>query len=242
MATDVKVPALGNRSPRDARPVAEEARRRGRRRRADRQPGDRQGRGRGQSPVAGTMSEHLVKEGDTVEVGAVIARIGERGAAGAARGPAGLTGEGRRRPPPTRSGPAETPLPREETRRRRRRARRSDAVARGAPRGARAPCRSVEDPGHRQGRPADQGRRARRRQGEGRRRGARAGAPARREGTGCPRRRTSARCSPGLAGSEPRGRARQDDPPAPDHRPPASRRRRTPRRCSPPSTTSTCRR
>jgi 2-oxoglutarate dehydrogenase E2 component (dihydrolipoamide succinyltransferase) len=33
------------------------------------------------SPVAGTMSEQLFQEGDTVEVGAVIARIGEAGAA-----------------------------------------------------------------------------------------------------------------------------------------------------------------
>jgi 2-oxoglutarate dehydrogenase E2 component (dihydrolipoamide succinyltransferase) len=33
------------------------------------------------SPVAGTMSEQLFKEGDTVEVGAVIARIGEAAAA-----------------------------------------------------------------------------------------------------------------------------------------------------------------
>jgi len=36
------------------------------------------------SPVAGTMSEQLFAEGDTVEVGAVIARIGEAGAAVAA--------------------------------------------------------------------------------------------------------------------------------------------------------------
>ena len=36
------------------------------------------------SPVAGTLSEQLFQEGDTVEVGAVIARIGEAGAAAAA--------------------------------------------------------------------------------------------------------------------------------------------------------------
>src|SRR5690242_12389549 len=36
------------------------------------------------SPVAGTMSEQLFQEGDTVEVGAVIARIGEAGAAAVA--------------------------------------------------------------------------------------------------------------------------------------------------------------
>jgi 2-oxoglutarate dehydrogenase E2 component (dihydrolipoamide succinyltransferase) len=33
------------------------------------------------SPVAGTLSEQLFKEGDTVEVGAIIARVGEGGAA-----------------------------------------------------------------------------------------------------------------------------------------------------------------
>ena len=36
------------------------------------------------SPVAGTLTEQLFQEGDTVEVGAVIARIGEAGATGAA--------------------------------------------------------------------------------------------------------------------------------------------------------------
>src|SRR6478609_10301856 len=40
------------------------------------------------SPVAGTLSEQLFKEGDTVEVGAIIARIGEGGAAAAAAAPA----------------------------------------------------------------------------------------------------------------------------------------------------------
>jgi 2-oxoglutarate dehydrogenase E2 component (dihydrolipoamide succinyltransferase) len=40
------------------------------------------------SPVAGTLSEQLVAEGDTVEVGAIIARIGEVGAAAAPAAPA----------------------------------------------------------------------------------------------------------------------------------------------------------
>jgi 2-oxoglutarate dehydrogenase E2 component (dihydrolipoamide succinyltransferase) len=40
------------------------------------------------SPVAGTLSELLFQEGDTVEVGAVIARIGEAGAAAVASAPA----------------------------------------------------------------------------------------------------------------------------------------------------------
>ena len=35
------------------------------------------------SPVAGTLAEQLFKEGDTVAVGAVLARIGEAGAAAA---------------------------------------------------------------------------------------------------------------------------------------------------------------
>ena len=39
------------------------------------------------SPVAGTLSEQLFKEGDTVEVGAIIARIGEGGAAAAPSAP-----------------------------------------------------------------------------------------------------------------------------------------------------------
>src|SRR5512138_318722 len=41
------------------------------------------------SPIAGTLSEQLFKEGDTVEVGAVIARIGE-----AVSGAAPATGQG----------------------------------------------------------------------------------------------------------------------------------------------------
>jgi 2-oxoglutarate dehydrogenase E2 component (dihydrolipoamide succinyltransferase) len=40
------------------------------------------------SPVAGTLTEQLVKEGDTVEVGAIIARIGEGGAIVAPSAPA----------------------------------------------------------------------------------------------------------------------------------------------------------
>ena len=39
------------------------------------------------SPVAGTLGEQLFNEGDTVEVGAIIARIGEGGAAAAASAP-----------------------------------------------------------------------------------------------------------------------------------------------------------
>ncbi|HTK58413.1 MAG TPA: 2-oxoglutarate dehydrogenase complex dihydrolipoyllysine-residue succinyltransferase [Sphingomicrobium sp.] len=48
------------------------------------------------SPIAGTLSEQLFKEGDTVEVGAVIARIGEAGASVAPAAPAAeaATGQG----------------------------------------------------------------------------------------------------------------------------------------------------
>ena len=40
------------------------------------------------SPVAGTLAEQLFGEGDTVEVGAIIARVGEGGAAAATPTPA----------------------------------------------------------------------------------------------------------------------------------------------------------
>jgi 2-oxoglutarate dehydrogenase E2 component (dihydrolipoamide succinyltransferase) len=48
------------------------------------------------SPIAGTLTEQLFQEGDTVEVGAVIARIGEAGAAAAPSVPAAepATGQG----------------------------------------------------------------------------------------------------------------------------------------------------
>jgi 2-oxoglutarate dehydrogenase E2 component (dihydrolipoamide succinyltransferase) len=40
------------------------------------------------SPIAGVLTEHLVQEGDTVAVGAVIARVDEQASAGAAAAPA----------------------------------------------------------------------------------------------------------------------------------------------------------
>jgi 2-oxoglutarate dehydrogenase E2 component (dihydrolipoamide succinyltransferase) len=48
------------------------------------------------SPIAGTLTEQLFKEGDTVEVGAIIARIGEAGSVAAASAPAAepVTGQG----------------------------------------------------------------------------------------------------------------------------------------------------
>jgi 2-oxoglutarate dehydrogenase E2 component (dihydrolipoamide succinyltransferase) len=61
------------------------------------------------SPVAGTMSEQLFQEGDTVEVGAVIARIGEAGASAAPQETREAV-DAATNPP----GPAETPLPRED--------------------------------------------------------------------------------------------------------------------------------
>ena len=69
------------------------------------------------SPVAGTMAEQLVQEGDTVEVGSVIARIGEAGAAATAAEPAAAAPaetkeavDAATNPP----GPAEPPLPRDD--------------------------------------------------------------------------------------------------------------------------------
>jgi len=50
------------------------------------------------SPVAGTLSEQLFAEGDTVEVGAVIARIGEAGVAVAPSAPAAEAAEPRKEP------------------------------------------------------------------------------------------------------------------------------------------------
>ncbi|HVF38168.1 MAG TPA: 2-oxo acid dehydrogenase subunit E2, partial [Sphingomicrobium sp.] len=71
------------------------------------------------SPVAGTLSEQLFKEGDTVAVGAVIARIGDGGAAASPSAPAAepAQGEGQTEvagAPVNPTGPAETPTPREE--------------------------------------------------------------------------------------------------------------------------------
>jgi len=60
------------------------------------------------APVAGTLTEQLVKEGDTVAVGATIARIGE--AAEAAAAPTQAAADATTNP----AGPAETPLPRDD--------------------------------------------------------------------------------------------------------------------------------
>jgi len=62
------------------------------------------------SPVAGVLTEQLVQEGDTVAVGAAIARIDEGGTASAAA-PAPAAEPAVETNPP---GPAETPLPRED--------------------------------------------------------------------------------------------------------------------------------
>jgi 2-oxoglutarate dehydrogenase E2 component (dihydrolipoamide succinyltransferase) len=71
------------------------------------------------SPVAGTLTEQLVKEGDTVEVGAIIARIGEGGAIVAPSAPAAepKTGEGQTTvagAPVNPAGAGENPALREE--------------------------------------------------------------------------------------------------------------------------------
>jgi len=61
------------------------------------------------SPVAGVITEQLVKQGDTVAVGAVIARIDE-GASAAASAPATAAAAATTNP----AGPAETPMPKGE--------------------------------------------------------------------------------------------------------------------------------
>ena len=62
------------------------------------------------APVAGTLAEQLVKEGETVEVGAVIARVSEGAAASTEAAPAKAIADAATNP----AGPAETPLPRED--------------------------------------------------------------------------------------------------------------------------------
>ena len=57
------------------------------------------------SPVAGVLTEQLVQEGDTVAVGAVIARIGDSGAVAAATAPAQAAADATTNP----AGPSETP-------------------------------------------------------------------------------------------------------------------------------------
>src|ERR1041384_193981 len=57
------------------------------------------------SPVAGVLSEQLAQEGDTVAVGAVIARIGDSGAVAAATAPAQAAADATTNP----AGPSETP-------------------------------------------------------------------------------------------------------------------------------------
>src|SRR5687767_798500 len=60
------------------------------------------------SPVAGTMGNQLVKEGDTVAVGAVIARI-EEGAAASAEASAPAEAPAAVETPVNPAGPGETP-------------------------------------------------------------------------------------------------------------------------------------
>ena len=70
------------------------------------------------SPVAGTFGEALVKEGDTVAVGAIIARISEGGAV-AASAPASAP-PAAPETPVNPAGPAETPALRSDEQRVRR--------------------------------------------------------------------------------------------------------------------------
>ena len=202
--------------------MAEEARRGGRGRRADRQSRDRQGQRRG--AVAGRRRADRAtgqgrrhgrrRRGDRAHRRGRVAPPAAAPAQAAAAATTNPAGAGET---PALRGDADAPERRSADRRATKR--RSRPVAGGAPRGARISCRSDAHPGHRQGRPPDQGRRDRRR------RGAEA-VPRRRPG---PRRRRrkhrrsrsegSASWTPACAGDwrTPR-RARQDVAPPPDDR------------------------
>ena len=127
------------------------------------------------APVAGVMGEQLAAVGDTVAVGAVIATI-EDGVAAAGAEPVAARTEAAMPPARIRWRPSRPqPLARAGQQRRRRRR----ALAGGAPRGARTRHRPGRGQGHRQGRPADQGRRGRRRRSSSTRKpGARRPSPA----------------------------------------------------------------
>ena len=122
--------------------MAEEARRSGRGRRADRQLETDKVSVEVPSPVAGVLTEQLVKEGDTVAVGAVIARIDET-----RRGRGGSRSSEPLRRDDKPAGAGETPAlrgdePRPVARRRADARSGHDLVAGGAPRGARRSRRS----------------------------------------------------------------------------------------------------
>ncbi len=63
------------------------------------------------SPVAGVLVEQLVAEGDTVEIGALIARVDTEGAATAAPAPAPAAAAPAAEPAPTAAAPAPAPAP-----------------------------------------------------------------------------------------------------------------------------------
>ena len=100
------------------------------------------------SPYDGVLLEILVRAGETVPVGTVLARIGEPGAAGAAAGPGGghrlrpRPRTGRPAAPVARTGSAEAGRPQ-----------RPRAVAAGPPARRRGRAGRLRDPGHRGGRP-----------------------------------------------------------------------------------------
>ena len=65
------------------------------------------------APVAGTLAEQLVAEGDTVAVGAIIARVAEGAAGATASAPAEASTKEVADAATNPAGPAETPLPKE---------------------------------------------------------------------------------------------------------------------------------
>ena len=160
MATEVKVPTLGESITEATLGAVAQAARRAGRRRTSRSPASRPTRSRSRCPrrSPARWASSCAKVGDNVAVGAVIAHDrGRRRRRGARRAPPAappVNPDGRRREYRAQGGRA--------GRRGRGRAA-PDPVARGAPDRARASSRSLEDQGHRQGRPPDQGRRARRR-------------------------------------------------------------------------------
>ena len=214
--------------------VAQAARRAGQGR-TSRSPASRPTRSRSRcpSPVAGTMGDQLVKVGDNGR-----GRRGDRARSRPAAAPPPTAKAAAARIDPGQSAGRRARISSPRTTRRARTTTRphltlSPAVRRIVLEHHLDP---VEDQGHRQGRPPDQGRRAgRRRRPRGRSRP--------RQRARAARRRAAAAAGPAPASGRraPRG-AGADDAAAADRRPPPQGSAEHAPRSSPPSTTSTCRR